>query len=81
VFQSEIGYCSDSNGYWRFDRLYDVIKSKKYKKLQVLTHPEWWQEEVRSPKERVLNILEQRKAFTNTFYDNLMIEMGRENIK
>ena len=33
------GYCSDSNGYWRFDSIDSVLRSGKYSKLQVLTYP------------------------------------------
>ncbi len=81
AFQDEIGYCSDSNGYWRHDRLYDVLKSRKHKKLQALTHPEWWQEVIRSPKERVMEVIRQKAVVTNDrFEDSLRTNGGRENI-
>lgn len=81
IFNTQIGYCSDSNGYWRHDRLEDVIKNKKYKRLQVLTHPEWWQKKVMSPKERVQRCLEGRKNTVETFYKILLEQHGRENIE
>lgn len=80
IFQTEIGYCSDSNGYWHFDRLYDVIKSKKYKKLQVLTHPTWWQEEIRSPRERIFKIIMDRKTYMYKSYEKVLHETDRMNI-
>lgn len=47
-------YCSDSNGYWRFDRLEDVITMHEYNNLHILLHPIWWQyNEVLSPAVRV----------------------------
>jgi hypothetical protein len=43
-FRQEVGYCSDSNGYWRVRRLEDVLREAKDERLQVLTHAEWWPE-------------------------------------
>ncbi len=48
-FRQEVGYCSDSNGYWRFRRLEDVLREGKDEKLHVLTHPEWRVPEALSP--------------------------------
>ena len=36
-------YCSDSNGYWRFESFEELINDTTIKKLYVLTHPVWWQ--------------------------------------
>ena len=44
-----VSYCSDSNGYWRFRKLADVLQDPAVKRLQVLTHPEWWQESPMPP--------------------------------
>ena len=41
-FKTVAAYCSDSNGYWRFHRLRDVLSQKDARCLQVLTHPGWW---------------------------------------
>lgn len=76
-------YCSDSNGYWRFKRLYDVITKSKSKRLHILTHPVWWMpDEVGpiSPRQRVNRHINGRAAFENCFYDALMKNMGRKNI-
>lgn len=79
--KKEFGYCSDSNGYWRFERLEDVLLSGKFKKLQVLTHPAWWQEEVLSPRQRIWRCIEGRGQKTKDNYDAILSSMGRENIK
>ena len=79
-FKKEFGYCSDSNGYWRFERLEDVLISGKHKKLQVLTHPAWWQEEVLSPRQRIWRCVEGRSQKTKDNYDAILSRMGRENI-
>ena len=41
-FKKEVKYCSDSNGYWRHKRLENFL-DENYSKIQVLTHPGWWQ--------------------------------------
>lgn len=79
-FRNEIGYCSDSNGYWRFERLEDVLSSAKYENLQVLTHPAWWQDEVLSPKERIWRCIDGRADKTKEKYSATLKDMGRENI-
>lgn len=52
-FKEKYSYCSDSLGYWRFDRLEDVLNDDSIKHLQVLTHDANWTEEVLSPRKRV----------------------------
>ncbi len=51
-FKEHYNYCGDSLGYWRFDRLEDVLKDPKVQHLQVLTHDANWTEEVMSPRKR-----------------------------
>lgn len=51
-FKNNYYYCGDSLGYWRFDRLEDVLKDDKVQHLQVLTHDANWQNEVLSPRKR-----------------------------
>ena len=41
-FIDQIPYCSDSGGVWKYDDPEDLIKNKKRKSLQLLTHPIWW---------------------------------------
>jgi hypothetical protein len=80
-FRKDTGYCSDSNGYWRYERLEDVLSSGKYPRLQVLTHPAWWQEEVFSPRQRIWRCIEGRAEKTKQKYNDTLSSMGRENIK
>lgn len=79
-FKGVIDYCSDSNGYWRFRRLMDVVSVEKPEKLQVLTHPEWWTEKIMSPKEKVWRAIEKRAIKNKEFYVNGIIKYGREVI-
>lgn len=51
-FKEHYNYCGDSLGYWRFDRLEDVLKDESVQHLQVLTHDANWSEEVLSPRKR-----------------------------
>ena len=52
-FKEKYNYCGDSLGYWRFDRLEDVLNDKNIKHLQVLTHDANWSDEVLSPRKRL----------------------------
>jgi len=73
-------YCSDSNGYWRFQRLEDVLMKAESDKLQVLLHPEWWTPDLMSPRERISRCIDGRARRNHEQYDNLLEEMGRLNI-
>ncbi len=79
-FQKEVGYCSDSNGYWRFARLEDILIEAACEKLQVLTHPELWQDEIMSPKQRVYRCIDERAIKTKQWYDTTLKNHNRENI-
>ena len=79
-FQSEVGYCSDSNGYWRFRRLEDVLSTAADARLQVLTHPEMWQDEAMSPRQRVERCIRGRADSTLQRYDDLLRRSGRVNV-
>jgi hypothetical protein len=78
--QSQVGYCSDSNGYWRFRRLEDVLRQADSPRLQVLTHPEMWQETVMPPTQRVSRCIEGRAQKTRAWYDGILRANQRENI-
>ena len=45
-------YVSDSNMNWRED-VFDIIRSGDYSRLHILTHPFWYEEQVREKKEKV----------------------------
>jgi hypothetical protein len=79
-FQNEVSYCSDSNGIWRYDRLEDVLQNPNIERAQILTHPEWWQETIRSPKERICHIINKRADDCKNLYSDLLGSNGRENI-
>jgi len=74
------GYASDSNGYWRFKPLEDVLSGGEHDRLQVLTHPEWWVPEPMSPRDRVTRAIDGRAEFQHARYDGIMTAMRRENV-
>lgn len=80
TIMSQYKYCSDSNGYWRFDRLYDVLTLQVHDRLQVLTHPCWWSPEVMSPRQRINRCIEGRAKKTGNNYDAFLKKNGRLNI-
>lgn len=79
-FKQEIGYCSDTQGIWRFSRLFDLLESNQYKNLQVLTHPEWWQEKAMAPRQRIKRCIEGRATNNLRYYDELLLNNNRLNI-
>jgi hypothetical protein len=78
--KTQIGYCSDSFGYWRYERLSEIIKDKKYNKLQILTHPEWWTKKVLAPKERIYRTIDGRQKKTTDKYHTFLTKYGYEPI-
>lgn len=80
TFKTNIPYCSDSNGYWRFKRLRDVLESAEAPRLQVLTHPEWWQEKPLHPRERIFRCVYGRAKETMSLYDAAIDAHGRKNL-
>lgn len=79
-FQSEVTYCSDSNGYWRFARLSELLSSAEAPRLHILTHPEWWQETVMSPFERIKRCADNRSENNLSNYVHLIEKAGNKNI-
>ena len=73
-------YVSDSNGYWRFERLPEVLAAGAHERLHVLTHPEWWQEQPMSPRERILRCIEGRGRASEATYDALLSDNQRVNV-
>jgi hypothetical protein len=80
TLRDRYAYVSDANGYWRFRRLLDVLADVDAKRLHVATHPEWWQAEAMSPRERVVRCIEGRAARTLREYDKLLADYGRLNV-
>lgn len=77
--QSQVSYCSDSNGYWRFRRLYDVLSDAVDPCLQVLTHPGWWHKRPIEPRRRIFFCVYGRAQATMRQYDASLSEAGRVN--
>ena len=78
-FKAEIPYCSDSNGYWRFRRLHDVLAEAKDLCLQVLTHPGWWQAQPMPPRRRIFRCVYGRADAAMRGYDDGLLAYGRLN--
>ena len=79
-FQINLGYCSDSNGYWRFDRMIDFIKKNSRRPLQILTHPIWWTKKIDSPKNKILKLIDEQGSKKKILYEEILALGGRENI-
>lgn len=73
-------YCSDSNGYWRFQRLEEFLMEREGN-IQVLLHPVWWTPEVLSPFDRIKRAAEGRKQKQLKNYVESLDAAGRKNIK
>jgi hypothetical protein len=78
--RSAYAYISDSNGYWRHQRLPDVLHEAREERLHVLTHPVWWQVEPMPPRARVARSIEGRAARTLREYDEVLADLGRPNV-
>lgn len=74
-------YVSDSNGYWRFARLHDVLGESATMPLHVLTHPGWWTPAAMSPRDRISRCIDGRARRTHLFYDDLLNRYGRLNVR
>lgn len=78
-FREKFTYCSDSNGYWRFQRLEELLDSET-RNIHVLTHPGLWAPHPMSPRDRVQRCIDGRAKNTALFYDQLLGNMGRKNV-
>ena len=78
-FRENISYCSDSNGYWRHDRLDDFLK-EGHKRIQVLTHPVWWWDMELQPRQKIEMLIKKREKYLVKWYDQILDEFRRENI-
>lgn len=72
-------YCSDSNGYWRFKPMSQVI-AEGHPRLHLLTHPEWWTPEPMAPSERIDRAILGRARKVRADYDEVLRKAGRHNI-
>lgn len=79
-FKADVPYCSDSNGYWRFRRLPDVLEQAVDPCLQVLTHPDWWQSTAMPPRQRIFRSIYGRARASMRLYDDSLERNGRQNL-
>lgn len=79
-FKNDVFYVSDSNGYWRYRRLYDVLNNDRPPKLQVLTHPGCWTSIPMSPRERIERCIRGRSQAQASRYDAFLKQENRLNI-
>jgi RimJ/RimL family protein N-acetyltransferase len=70
-------YCSDSNGYWRFKPMAEVI-AEAPDRLHLLTHPEWWTPRAMSPSQRIDRAILGRARGVRQFYDGTLAAAGRK---
>ena len=79
-FRDNYDYNSDSLGYWRFERLENILKQRKYDKLQVLIHDGMWQEEILPPRQRVFKVIDNNANRLKQLYDDFLVKVGQKNI-
>ena len=78
-FQKEVTYCSDSNGYWRYKRMMDVV-NEDHSCLHLLTHCEWWTEEIMSPWQKIERAINGRASFCKENYIDILSKHNNLNI-
>lgn len=80
-FKQNYRYCSDSTGFWRYERLEDILKEKHPEKgLHVLTHDGMWQEKIRSPRQRIHHIIDSKAEEAKKGYDKRLKNFGGLNV-
>ena len=79
-FREDVAYCSDSNGHWRFRPLDKVLREATDPRLQILTHPCWWQESPMPPRQRIYRSIYGRADAAMRFYDQAVRAAGRRNL-
>jgi hypothetical protein len=79
TLRRDYSYCSDSNGYWRFRPMADVI-AEGLPRLHLLTHPEWWTPEPMAPSARIDRAILGRARAVRRNYDTLLAAGGRKNV-
>jgi len=80
-FKGQISYCSDSLGYWRYDRLEDILKKSNVNdRIQILIHPCWWHKEVLAPRQRIMKIITENNNDLKKLWDDSLKKVGAKNI-
>lgn len=78
-FREQVGYCSDSNGFWRHRSIRDTLLENT-DRLQILTHAEWWSPTPLSPRERLFGYVDKRNTALMRFYNEALTSYGRPNV-
>lgn len=74
LYTKEIQYCSDSRGAWNHGMPTDLPAFKEGRPLHILVHPIWWASTVRTPKERLLELIESKgKDLHQSFANNCTV--------
>lgn len=76
----EFVYCADSTGFWRYERLEDVLNNPATHRLQVLTHDAMWSDTVLAPRQRVFKAIDEHALRTKQQYDAILKQYGAKNI-
>lgn len=79
-FKEKVGYCTDSTGYWRYERLEDRLGAAKDDFLQILIHDGMWQDEVLPPRQRIFKVIDDRANYLKKFYDEVLKKFEVKNI-
>lgn len=79
-FKDHFAYCADSTGYWRYERLVDVLSNPNIQKLQVLTHDAMWSDEILPPRQRVFKSVDENALRVKQWYDRTLVKFGAKNI-
>ncbi len=61
IIKENVQYTSDSNGYW-IHRSWKDLLLQDYKHIQILTHPEWWNQSQKSPAELVCHEINDKSS-------------------
>lgn len=76
-FKENFKYCSDSNGYWRFENLESVLYDT-HKRLHILTHPVWWVENSMTPLERLQGTINKTALGNKQWYLDVIKQSHRQ---
>tara|TARA_Y100001970_G_C14081196_1_gene774803 strand:+ start:267 stop:1022 length:756 start_codon:yes stop_codon:yes gene_type:complete len=81
VIFDKFKYISDSNGYWRFEKMDDFLKKNKNENIQFLSHPGWWTHQNLKPRQKIQSYVSDRAKKTLKNYDSILKKSNRKNIQ
>jgi hypothetical protein len=80
AFKKQFVYCADSTGFWRYERMEDVLQNPTINRLHVLTHDAMWGDAVLPPRQRVYQAIDAHAQRLKMFYDAALKHLGAKNI-